>query len=79
MIVRAFENWARFEDNGIWEYPHIYSTIVFTKLMTNVRAKLIDEVIYIMRTDGPAYKISLEMYTPAQQNKIIDALYQIIE
>lgn len=79
MIVRAFENWARFEDNGIWEHPHVYSTLLFTKVMQGVRAKIKDEVIYIIRTDGPAYKINLEMYTPAQQDKIIDNFYTILE
>lgn len=79
MIVRAFENWARFTDNGIWIYPHVYSTLVFTKLMDNVRAKLIDDIIYIIRTDGPAYKIDLKMYRPEMQDRIIDSLYTILE
>lgn len=79
MLVRAFENWARFNDNGIWEYPHIYTTLLFTKIMKNVRAKLIDEIIYIIRTDGPAYKIDLKMYRPEVQDRIIDNLYPILE
>lgn len=79
MIVRAFENWARFEDNGIWTHPHVYSTLLFTKVMQHVRAKIVDDVIYIIRTDGPAYKIDLKMYRPELQDKIIDNLYPILE
>lgn len=79
MIVRAFENWAMFADNGIWEYPHIFSTTLFTKVMNGARARLIDNVIYILRTDGPAYKIDLKFYTDRQQDRILDNLLPILE
>lgn len=79
MVVRAFENWTMFADNGIWTYPHFYSTTLFTKVMNGARARLIDNVIYIIRMDGPAYKIDLKFYTDALQDKIIDNLLPILE
>lgn len=80
MLVRAFENWALFCDNGIWDdKPHIFSTTLFTKVMSGARGKVIDNVIYIIRRDGPAYKIDLKRYTERQQEKIIDNLYPILE
>lgn len=79
MVISAYENWARFKDNGIWEYPHRFTTSLFTDVWQGARAKIIDDVIYIIRKDGPAYKIDLNDYTESQQAKIIDNLFTILE
>jgi len=79
MVVSAYENWARFKDNGIWEYPHRFSTTLFTDVMDGARAKIVDDIVYILHRDGPAYKIDLADYTARQQDKILDNLLPLLE
>lgn len=79
----VYENWARFADNGIWNYPRAWGLPEFVKKCRpcDWRAKLIDDVIYFnpkWACYGMTYKIRLEDYSEESQELIIDSFLPIL-
>lgn len=84
MLIRIYANWMRFADNGVWEDPHFINSRTARSWFFNKfdRAKIIDDVIYIMPAisyDEVAYKIDLARLRDEVQDRLIDELYPIIE